>query len=40
MMMRTMMMGMMGTGMGMGMGMGIWVEVLGRREGVGESGRE
>lgn len=30
---------MMGMGMMM-MGMGIWVEVLGRREGVGESGRE
>lgn len=32
---------MMGTmGMGMGMGMGFWVEVVGRREGVRESGRE
>lgn len=29
----------MGMGM-MGMGMGTWVEVVGRREGVGESGRE
>lgn len=34
------MMGMMGMGMGIGMMMGIWVYVVGRREGVGESGRQ
>lgn len=29
---------MMGMGMGMGIGIGSWVEVVGRREGVGEGG--